>query len=235
MYMFQLHGTKTLSSFSPYAVKLAHWLRMANVPHTLLSPFPTPPGPTGKIPFVEFNGKTIGDSCHIVDRLESAFGKDLDEWLSPSKKATALAVQRMVEEHVYFIEVYYRWQSDDYWRTSERIYAEGLPIWYRYLIRYIGRPIVIAQVKGQGIGRMTEEMIARRAQKDVEAISNILGEEKFLMGDKPCTADASVFGFLHCILDCGIETPLVGMVREHKNLVEYVDRNLRVYWDDKTS
>ena len=87
----------------------------------------------------------------------------------------------------------------------------------------------------QGIGRMTEEMIATRAHKDFEAISNILGEEKFLMGDKPCTADASVFGFLHWILDCGIETPVAGMVRDHKNLVEYVDRNLRVYWGDKTS
>ena len=82
---------------------------------------------------------------------------------------------------------------------------------------------------------MPEEMIARRAHKDFEAISNILGKEKFLMGEKPCTADASVFGFLHCILNCGIETPLAEIVRDHKNLVEYVDRNLTIYWDNKAT
>lgn len=82
---------------------------------------------------------------------------------------------------------------------------------------------------------MTEDMIAKRAHKDFEALSNILGNEKFIMGDRPCTADASVFGFLHCILNCGIETPLAGMVRAHQNLVDYVDRNLSLYWNNKTS
>ena len=77
---------------------------------------------------------------------------------------------------------------------------------------------------------MTEEMIARRTHKDIEALSTILGGGKYLLGDRPCTADACVFGFLHCILNSGIESPVAKIVRDHKNLVEYVDRNLSIYW-----
>lgn len=149
VYVFQFHGNQKLCSFSPPCVKLAHWLRIADVPHTLLSPFPTPMGPTGKVPFVEFNGKVIGDSSHIIDRLESALGKDLDKWLTPAKKAVALTVQRMVEEHIYFILAYYRQQHDEHFPRTERIYTEGLPRWFSFALRFIVRPQIISQVKGQ--------------------------------------------------------------------------------------
>ena len=82
---------------------------------------------------------------------------------------------------------------------------------------------------------MTEQMIARRAHKDIGALSTILGDSKFLLGDRPCTADASVFGFLHCILNSGVEAPVAKVVRNHKNLLDYVDRSLSIYWDSKAT
>ena len=77
---------------------------------------------------------------------------------------------------------------------------------------------------------MTEEMILKRAHKDIEALSTLLGTNKFLVGDKPCTADAAVFGCLHGLINSGVDSPLAKIVNEHKNLVEYVQRNLDTYW-----
>ena len=149
VYVVQLRGNKKLSSHSPACIKLAHWLRMAGVPHTLISPVAARMGPTGKVPYVEFNGRVLGDSSHIIDRLESALGKDLDEGLSPVQRATALAVQRMLEEHLYFIMVHYRYQDDACFQRTCKIYTEGMARWIPFMMKTVVRPRVIAQVEGQ--------------------------------------------------------------------------------------
>ena len=148
VYVFQVNGNEKLSSFSPPCIKLAHWLRMANVPHTLMDTFPPTPGPTGKFPYVELNGETIGDSSHIIDRLEAAFRKDLDAGLSSEEKALALAVQRMIEEHLYFIELHYRWQVDEYFDRTIKAYTAGYPGKAILLVKMF-RSVGVAQVKGQ--------------------------------------------------------------------------------------
>ena len=149
VYVFQFHGNKNLSSHSPACVKLTHWLRIAGVPHTLINPTPTQMGPTGKIPRVEFNGNVLGDSSNIIDVLESALGKDLDEGLSSVQRATALAVQRMLEEHLYFIMVYYRYQDETCFQRTCKIYSEGMPAWFPHVFKMQARPMMVNQVKGQ--------------------------------------------------------------------------------------
>ena len=47
-----------------------------------------------------------------------------------------------------------------------------------------------------GMGRHTEQEIFEIAVKDLVAVSEILGPKKFLFGDKPCLADASLFAFI---------------------------------------
>ena len=46
------------------------------------------------------------------------------------------------------------------------------------------------------MGRHSEQELYGIAQRDLLAVSEILGQKKFLFGDKPCLADAALFAFI---------------------------------------
>ena len=48
---------------------------------------------------------------------------------------------------------------------------------------------------GQGLGRLSEADINTLLDEKLAALSQILGEKKFLLGQQPCVADAAAFGF----------------------------------------
>jgi glutathione S-transferase len=55
--------------------------------------------PKGQIPFIDASGVRIGDSTFIRGFLERTYGIDFDEGLTPEQRATAWAVERMMENH----------------------------------------------------------------------------------------------------------------------------------------
>jgi len=97
------------ASASPFGNKVLAWLRLSGIPHQV--EFTTSTGPTGKLPFIELNGVSTGDSSAIIERLKQEFTVDPDAHLSPEQKAVSLAFQRMLEEHFYFILIHFRWDD----------------------------------------------------------------------------------------------------------------------------
>ena len=65
-----------------------------------------------------------------------------------------------------------------------------------YLVLYKGQRKTRNYLWLHGIGRHTEEEMYAIAEPDLLAVSRILGDKKFLFGDKPCLADAALFGFI---------------------------------------
>jgi hypothetical protein len=61
------------------------------------------------------------------------------------------------------------------------------------LVKYIGYNYKKA-VWNQGMGRHSREDIERWTVEDMRTISEILGNNKFLLGDEPCVEDCAVFG-----------------------------------------
>ena len=63
----------------------------------------------------------------------------------------------------------------------------------KYLVLYRTQKNFKNMLWPHGMGRHTEQEIYEIAEKDLVAVSEILGPKKFLFGDKPCLADASLF------------------------------------------
>lgn len=59
-------------------------------------------GPKGKIPWIEYNGTTLGDSQFIIEFLGREFNVDLNSHLSARERATAWAIQKWLEEFTYW-------------------------------------------------------------------------------------------------------------------------------------
>lgn len=84
-----------------------------------------------------------------------------------------------------------------------------------------------------GIGRHTEQEIYEIAERDLLAVSEILGHKNFLFGDKPCLADAALFAFITgSVLDCP-ESPQAQITgSKAKNLLNHAQRMKLLFYPD---
>ena len=90
-----------------------------------------------------------------------------------------------------------------------------------------------------GIGRHSEQDLYEIAEKDLLAVSAILGQKKFLFGEKPCLADAAVFAFVAASTWECPQSPFAALVKSKaQNLEKHAQRMKQMYypdWDDTIS
>src|SRR5688500_7322832 len=102
--MLTLHqppGGFGVGSVSPFCFKLECYLKMAGVPYKAqMADFRR--APKGKVPFIEEDGKLLGDSQHIIEHLKRKHGDPFDAKLSPEQLATGHLVRRVLEETLYW-------------------------------------------------------------------------------------------------------------------------------------
>lgn len=183
--------------------------------------------PKGKIPYVEDDGVLIADSTFIIEHLIATRGRDPDAWLSRRERAVSLAFRRMVEENLYWVMIQMRYREEPAWSVYREVLAEvqdTAPPEARPGIAQFICDSVMTQMAGHGMGRHNAAEIARIGTADLTAISDQLGDNPYFMGDRPSTADASIYAFVASV----IEPPLDSPIREHgrslANLVDYCAR-----------
>jgi glutathione S-transferase len=101
--LFQFPRMFGIPNLSPFCCKLETWLRIARVPYEVVDTPDPRNGPKGKLPFIEDGGVRIADSSLIIDHFVKSRGVDPDARLDASQRATALLVQRTLEEHYAFV------------------------------------------------------------------------------------------------------------------------------------
>lgn len=213
---------------SPFCVKLECALRLGGIPYEIEHVANPAAGPKHKVPFVEIDGTRIGDSTLIIDTLR-AHGLDLDRNLGARERATSHALQRMIEERLYWAMVYSRWVEDDGWRVVKGLYFAGLPWPMRAAVARGARKSVMARLDGHGIGRHSRDEIYALGAGDLTALSDFLGGHRFFFGDEPTLADATAFGFLVNIVGPDLPNPLKDAALGHANLVAYTERMGEVF------
>ncbi len=189
--------------------------------------------PKGKGPYLRDGDELIPDSSFIRFHLEDRYGVDFDPGLSAADKGIAWAFEKMCDEHVYFQMLHARWVVDENFDKGPRSFFEIVPT--------LMRPFVISKVRGamkrsiylQGTGRHSTPEIERLGAKALTAISDFLGQKKFLMGENPCGADASIFGCINCILCPVFDTGLRAQAESLDNLVAYNARGLALWFPDR--
>ena len=220
-----------LPSLSPFCAKLECYLRMADIAYKPAS-FGRGESPKGKMPYVKIGGRILGDSQLIIEELErrlAAEGKrPLDQGLSPRDAAIGRMVRRTLEEATYFIAMYSRWKTDDGYAIQRAEFKKWVP---GIIIPIIRRDIT-KKLHHQGTGRHTLEEVSAMGIGDWSAVSEILGDRPFLLGDQTRTVDATVFAFLEGTLGYPLDTPIKKHVAGLANLVAYRQRIREHWWTD---
>lgn len=212
-----------LPSPGPFAMKTEAQLRMAALPYTKRMQG-IAGAPKGKLPWIDDDGTIVADSALIRMHLEKRYAKDLDAGFDLDQRALAWSIEKMVEDNLYFMLVYTRWQIDDNFAKGPAHFFDHLPEAVQDEMRQKQRRAVLANLYGQGTGRHGYAEVGVLADLGYAALARLLGDKPYLLGDRPCGADASVFAQLAGILTPFFDGPVRDAARRHANLVDYADR-----------
>lgn len=219
---------------APFPLKLETWLRMAQIPYEFVIANDPNKGPKGKSPWIEYGPVRMGDSSLIIEYLEQRFGIDLDARLSEQQRALAVTVQRMLEEHFHQCFEHQLFFGKG---GAERLqeFAATMPIPLRWLVPTVLKSVFTKQLHARGMGRHSEEVIIAQGKSDLDALSVLLGDQPYFLGDEPSSIDACVFGFLGVSLYVAGDNPLYRYVATIENLVRYCERMRARYFPETLS
>lgn len=180
--------------------------------------------PKHKAPYVEDEGRIIEDSTFIRLYFEQKLGDDLDEGLSLEQRGAAWGLERMLEDRLSMIMAYERWLVDANFEKGPRQFFKGVPEPAQSALCKDVREQLHTMMVRHGIGRHSREERMLLAERDISAVAAVLGDKPYLFGDTPSAVDASAFGILASCATPFFDTPLSGLVREHRNLAAYLER-----------
>jgi glutathione S-transferase len=214
---------------SPFCLKLESFLREANVPYESM---PFDPkwtlsrAPKGKLPFIEAeDGALIGDSTLIIDWLSRRQGIDADAPLSVKQRAISFAFRRMLDEHLYWVGVYFRWFDEPGWSVIREAFFSDIPWAVRPVIATMQRRKHVAALKAQGTGRHSREEICQLGVDDVEALSGLLASDVYFFGaPRPTLLDIWSHAFIGEIIVPPIDSPLKQATLRFSNLTDHFNR-----------
>lgn len=235
VYLFQWNPS-TLStaprplSSSPHCAKVELFLAHHGVPYSTVDD-KMPSNKYKTFPAIELNGEPVADSSFIIEAVTKHFNIAVDAHLSAHDKALSHAVIRMMDEHFYFCALYYAWSFPAGFEQTKVAYF-GHMSWFmrEVIVPLVVRPSVVARASQQGVGRFDADDVLARGVKDLHALSELLGEKKWLLGhDEPSLVDIYCVGFLQNELSHGFHTPLSDALRGIPNLVEYSSRGVETF------
>lgn len=218
-----------LPDTSPFVLKTEVQLQMAGLAYERVSAIP-PQAPKGKLPYIDDHGVVVTDSTFIRAHIEHTRGLDLDAGLDTVQRAQAWAIERMLEDHLYFAMVWFRWLEPDNFAKGPAHFADAAPQDQREQLRRELQARKQADLHAQGLGRHSPDEIAALGKRSIDALAVLLGDKPWLMGEAPSAVDATAFGMLACVLTPFFDTPLRRAAEARGNLVAYVDRMMARYY-----
>jgi glutathione S-transferase len=123
-------------------------------------------------------------------------------------------------DDLYWVMSYSRWRDPQFWplfrdeilRTHPSVTETSLEQARKYNFeRYYY----------QGIGRYDPDAAFERGISDLQALANLIPDDRFLFGMEPSSIDAAIYGFVANIHFYEIDTPLRKFVSSHPNLVRH--------------
>jgi len=220
-----------LPDASPFVTKAEVLLRMAGLAYGFDGKN-FRKAPKGKIPFIDDDGEKVADSTFIRWHIEKKYSVDFDAGYTAAERAAAWAFEKMAEDQLYWAIVDLRWGVQANFDKGPRVFFKPVPALLRPLVVGMVRRKVFQSLNGQGFGRHARPEIERLAIAALKAVSDFLGDKPFLLGERPCGADAAIYANVGGVLCPIFDSPLRTAAEAMPNLVAYRDRMTARYYPE---
>ena len=224
--MITLYGSGPnfgLPDASPFVTKAETLLRMSKLPFEKAR-MNFSKAPKGKIPYIDDDGEWLGDSTFIRWHLEKKYGVDFDHGLTAEQRATAWAFEKMAEDNLYWVSVYFRWMIEANFKKGPARFFDSVPAPVRPLVVSMIRRRLRKTLHGQGIGRHSRAEIIAIGNRSIDAMADYLGSKPFFMGSEPSGIDAAMFSFAASAICPLFQSDIQRTASGHDNLCRYVGR-----------
>jgi glutathione S-transferase len=224
-------AARLVPTLSPFSAKLAAYLRFQKIPYESVYEMGVDNAPRRKVPFISVDGVKIADSDLIIGFLKT-ITPDPDAALSASQRAIGHLVQRALEDHLYWVVLYYEFYDD---AGREAFFKAGfggfLPAFQPLVDDFADR------MYEQGTGRYLPDEVIEKAKKDLAAVAEVLGDNRYLLGtDKPTSFDAAVFGMTVIMFQIRDMHPeITDYFRSLPKLRAYIENLLREFFPELES
>jgi glutathione S-transferase len=188
--------------------------------------------PKGKLPYIDDNGTVVADSTLIRLYLEQKHSIYFDRGLSTHDRGVAWAVEKMLEDHFYWALIQWRWLNKENFARGPKAFFRRAPAIIRPLVERMVLKRIRRNLHGQGLGRHTEAENTAMASRAIDALAQILGDNRYFLGPEPCGADATVFAFVAATLTPTFPSPIRDKMQSMNNLVAYRDRMMAEFYPD---
>ena len=218
-----------LPDASPFVTKALLLLKIAGLPfEENRNGFAK--APKGKLPYIDDDSERIADTTFIRFHIEKKYGFDFDEGLSAEQRATGWALEKMCEDHLYWLAICDRWFDDANFQKGPAHFFDFAPAPIRPLIQAVIRRKVRRDAHAQGLSRHSKAERAELARRGMAAAATLLADKPFLFGDSPRGADATLGAFVMGLLCPFFESASRTEAESHPNLVAYRDRIASAYF-----
>ncbi len=214
---------------SPFVMKAMLLLKMAGLSY-VEDRNGYPKAPKGKLPFIDDDREKIADSTFIRLHIEKKYQFDFDSGLTAEQKAIGWSVEKMCEDHLYWLVVADRWFIDENFDKGPAHFFDAFPAPIPPLVRAMIRRKMRQAAWAQGLYRHTPEQSRDLGRRGLAAISALLGEKPFLFGDEPHGADATLGAFVMGVLCPFFDSPQREEAERMPNLVAYAERIKATYF-----
>jgi glutathione S-transferase len=216
---------------SPFVLKTTVQLKMTGLPYRAAIG-QLPEAPKGKLPYIVDGDVTLGDSTFIRAYLEHKSGTDLDHGLDARERALGWAVERMLEDHLYWAILEHRWLDADNFARGPAHFFDGAPEAVRDKLRAEAAGRVRERLHGHGLGRHSPAEIAELGARSLASLGVLLGEQPYLFGAEPKAADATAFALVAAAAVPLFTGPLADAAQSDRRLMAYRDRMLQRFFAD---
>jgi len=208
---------------SPFCIKAELLLKLSGLPYQRANGNLNR-APKRKLPVIVDDGVTIADSSFIRFHLESRHGIDFDKGLDAERRGVLWAVEKMLEDQIYWIVVGERWMDDANFARGPANFFKSVPAPLRPLVCALIRRKVRRSLDGHGMGRHSQAEKMVLAARALDSIVAILGERAYLGGDTPAGGDAALGAFMMAGLCPLFDSAFRELVEARPSLVAYATR-----------
>jgi glutathione S-transferase len=204
---------------NPFGLKIFAFLKLVGLPFRHEHIFDAKAAPRGQLPYIDDDGKHVGDSDGIIAHLVDRYRLPIDSALTDAQRNADLMIRRTLDD-LYWVMSYSRWKDPQFWPqfrdamlgAHPSLTADGMEAARKYNFE---------RYHYQGIGRYEPQDAYKRGIADLGAIAGLIPERGFLFGPQPTSVDTGLYGFVANIYFYDIDTPLKQFVVSHRNLVRH--------------
>ena len=204
---------------NPYGLKIFAFLRLVKLPFTHEHILDASQAPRGQLPYITDGAETVGDSDTIIAHLTKAYGLTIDDGLTMAHRDTRHLVGRMLD-NLYWVMSYSRWKDPAVWPAFKSALLKSGPGVTAAALE-AAQAFNFQRYHFQGIGRFEPKDAYARGLADLEVLARLLPESGFVFGERPCSLDASIYGFTANIYFHDIDTPLKRLIVSRPPIVAH--------------